>query len=377
MGQDEACRSEPIDWETMTFARRSAETAGAALVSLALAIAGCGTPGPPQPPSLNLPDKVDNLAAVRTGNQVKLTWTMPKRNTDRIRLKSDVVVRMCRLEAANQCALAATLNLAPGAEGSFTDSLPASLAAGAPRPLSYSVELENRNGRSAGPSNLAVVLAGEAPAPVGGFAAEVRKSGIVLRWTAVDAHDAVRIHRKLLTPHSAPEKTGLLTSPAEPVDQDLLVDSDTGVALDKDITFGQTYEYRTQRIARVEVLGSSVELAGDFSLPIRIDAEDVFPPAVPAGLAAVATAGAPGAPASIDLNWEPGTEQDLAGYFVYRREDETPWKRISGEQTLVGPAFHDTDVLPGRTYRYGVSAVDRGGHESGRSAEARETVPNP
>jgi hypothetical protein len=361
----------------MTFAKRSADTARAALVSLALAIAGCGTPGPPQPPSLNLPDRVENLAAVRTGNQVKLTWTMPKRNTDRIPLKSDVVVKVCRLEAANQCTQAATLNFAPGADGAFTDSLPALLATGAPRLLSYSVELENRNGRSAGTSNIAVVLAGEAPAPVGGFAAEERKSGIVLRWTAVDPHDAVRIHRNLLTPHSAPAVAGPLAPPAEPIDQDLLVDSDTGVALDKSIAFGQTYEYRAQRIARIEVGGSSVELAGDVSAPIRIDAQDVFPPAVPSGLAAVATAGAPGAPTSIDLNWEPETEQDLAGYFVYRREDETPWKRISGEQPLVGPGFHDTDVLSGRTYRYGVSAIDRGGHESGRSAEARETAPNP
>jgi hypothetical protein len=361
----------------MTFAKRSAETAGAVLVSLALAIAGCGTPGPPQPPSLNLPDKVDNLAAVRTGNQVMLTWTMPRRNTDKIPLKAEVVVKVCRLEAANQCTLAATLNVAPGAEGAFTDSLTSSLAAGTPRLLSYSVELQNRNGRSAGLSNAAVVLAGEAPAPVGGFAAEVRKNGIVLRWTAVDAHDAVRIYRKLLTPHSTPANAGPLATPAEPVDQNLLVNSDAGVALDKSITLGQTYEYRAQRIARIDVGGSSVELAGDLSAPIRIDAQDVFPPVVPLGLAAVATAGAPGAPASIDLNWEPNTETDLAGYFVYRREDETPWKRISGEQPLLGPAYHDTDVLAGRTYRYGVSAADRGGHESGRSAEARETVPNP
>src|ERR1700692_2842432 len=360
----------------MTFAKRSAETTNAALVSLALAIAGCGTPGPPQPPSLNLADRVENLAAVRTGNQVKLTWTMPKRNTDRIPLKSGVVVRVCRLEVANQCALAATLNFAPGADGAFTDSLPALLAAGAPRLLSYSVELENRNGRSAGPSNAAVILAGEAPAPIGGFAAEVRKSGIVLRWTAFDPHGAVRIHRTLLTPHAAPANEGPLATPPEPVDQNMLVDSDTGVALDKNITFGQTYEYRAQRVARIDVGGSSVELAGDVSAPIRIEALDVFPPAVPAGLAAVATAGAAGAPASIDLNWVPNTEQDLAGYFVYRREDETPWRRISGEQPLVGPGFHDTDVLPGRYYRYGVSAVDRAGHESGRSTEARETVPN-
>ena len=43
----------------------------------ALMVAGCGMPGAPMPPSLNLPDQVGDLSAVRTGGQVALTWTMP------------------------------------------------------------------------------------------------------------------------------------------------------------------------------------------------------------------------------------------------------------------------------------------------------------
>ena len=360
----------------MALAKRSAGT-----TLLALALAGCGVPGPPQPPSLNLPDRVEDLAAVRTGEEVKLTWTMPRRNTDKLPIKTNVTAQVCRRENADPCASVARLDLAPGSPASFQESMPTALASGSPRPLSYTVELQNRSGRSAGASNAAVILAGEAPPPVAGFAAEVRKSGIVLRWTAadraVDPHLAVRLHRKLLTPHEGPKQTGPLATPPEPIDQNLLVDSDAGRALDASITFGNTYEYSAQRVARIQVDGRTVELAGEISPPIRIDAQDVFPPAIPAGLAAVATAGEAGAPPSIDLNWEPDTELDLAGYFVYRREDQTPWQRISGEQPVVGPAFHDATVHPGRTYRYAVSAVDRGGHESGRSAEAQETVPNP
>jgi hypothetical protein len=59
-------------------------------VSLAvcLALSGCGTEGAPMPPSLKLPDPVTDLAAIRAGNQVSLTWKMPKKNTDKLLLKS-------------------------------------------------------------------------------------------------------------------------------------------------------------------------------------------------------------------------------------------------------------------------------------------------
>ncbi len=84
-----------------------------------------------------------------------------------------------------------------------------------------------------------------------------------------------------------------------------------------------------------------------------------------------------GGEAAIDLSWAPDSEADVAGYVVYRRESVGAWERISPAEPVVGPAFHDAHVQPGQTYRYAVSAVDEGGHESARSAETQETVPNP
>jgi fibronectin type 3 domain-containing protein len=110
---------------------------------------------------------------------------------------------------------------------------------------------------------------------------------------------------------------------------------------------------------------------------VRVEALDVFPPAVPTGLAAVATAADATAEPSIDLSWQPVTDADLAGYQVYRREGDAGWQRISPPQPLIGPAFHDTQVQPGHTYRYAVSAIDQGGHEGARSPETEETVPGP
>ena len=362
------------------LAPRASAAAIALTLIAAFALSGCGTPAAPLPPSLNLPQPVTNLEAVRTGNQVTLTWTMPRRNTDKIILKAPMPVQICRGEGSGACLpVPANFTLAPVAAGTFTETLPADLASGAPRPLRYYVEVRNRHARSAGLSNPAVVLAGQAPPPIADLNAEVRKDGIVLRWTQVDPSDAIRLERTLLNPPPANphpnSHPGPLAAPPEPVHQNLDVASDQGRALDKSIVFGQSYEYRAQRLSRIEVDGKSLELAGNISAPVRIEALDVFPPAVPTGLAAVANPPINGEPASIDLSWQPDNEPDLAGYNVYRRQAQSPWQRISGQQPVPAPAYHDATVQPGHTYIYGVSAVDQKGHESTRSADAQETVP--
>lgn len=353
-----------------------------------LFLSGCGMPATPQPPSLHLPEPVSDLTASRVGNQVSLTWTMPKRDTSKVALNPNVAVaaRICRSEStAGACATVANLAFPPGANGAYEETLPPALANGAPRPLNYFVELKSSKGRSAGLSNTATVPAGETPAPVSGLTAEVRKDGIVLRWTPgpSESQTQVRLKRKLLTPTPAKAAAGPLAAPAEPVEQELLVPAGgvRGVALDRDVQLGAMYSYRAQRIARVTIDGKQMELAGPLSAPLRVDAVNVFPPPVPAGLAAVATPGANGAGPSIDLSWQPVTEPDLAGYVVYRREAAAQgqpagaWQRISGAQPVVGPGFHDPNVQPGHTYEYAVTAIGQNGHESARSAPAQETVP--
>ena len=364
---------------------------GLAGMSCALAVSGCGMPSAPLPPSLHLPNLVTNLAATRTGNQVALSWTMPRRDTDRVLLKGNISARVCRETgtekiSAAACETVANLSFAPDAEGTFTDTLSPALASGAPRSLSYFVELKNLKGRSAGLSHAAEVVAGEAPAAVAGLTAEVRKDGVVLRWTP-SAAEAIRLNRKLVAaagekgPSGAKEHKAapdILAAPPTPAEQNLLVEAgaSTGRAIDRQIQLGETYEYKAQRVARVNVNGKTVELAGPFSAPLRVDAKETFLPDAPTGLAAVATLGQTPAGTSIDLSWQPNTEADVVGYAVYRRESGGAWQKISSA-LVVGPGYHDGTVQAGHAYEYAVTAIDEGGHESKQSATARETVPQP
>ena len=391
----------------------AALTAASGLVTSGMA--GCGTPGAPLPPSLNLPDPVSDLSATRTGDVVNLTWTMPGRNTDKLKLKDNIVVRICRREGDGTCTPAdpqpgVALAFGPKADGTFTETLPAALATGAPRRLTYFVELKNKKDRSAGLSNGAVILAGKAPPAVVGLAAVVGKQGVVLHWVpsaspgSTDTSTVIRLHRKLVTAaQPKPQRqTSILAPEPEPIERSLVVETpdQSPRAIDKDIRLGQTYEYRAQRVIRVMLKGpaeskqaqaahpqtaqaqagpsdhdQTLELPGPLSDPIRVDAADIFPPEIPTGLAAIATQTS--TEISIDLSWKANTDADLAGYAVYRREGDGPWQRISPAEPVVGPAFHDARVRPGQPYRYAVTALDQGGHESGRSDEAEETAPQP
>src|ERR1700757_1098900 len=111
-----------------------------------LIAAGCAAPAAPQPPSLKLPAPIDDLTAVRYGNEVRLHWIMPKRATDKVLLKGAQEARICRAIENSPCEVAANQSFKPGASADFIDHLPSVAASGPARPLTYTIELLNING---------------------------------------------------------------------------------------------------------------------------------------------------------------------------------------------------------------------------------------
>lgn len=79
---------------------------------------------------------------------------------------------------------------------------------------------------------------------------------------------------------------------------------------------------------------------------------DIFPPAVPTGLAAVPSEG------GISLIWEPNSEQDFGGYLVLRREAGDATLRQLTNIPIDEARYRDTDVRPGTRYVYSIVAVD-------------------
>lgn len=73
------------------------------------------------------------------------------------------------------------------------------------------------------------------------------------------------------------------------------------------------------------------------------------------------------------LEWNPGLEENLAGYRVYRKDgDQAPFKRVT-PKLLTTPEFVDSGLKNGQPIRYHVTAVLKAGLESGPSNEAEVT----
>lgn len=349
-------------------------------------MAGCALAANPQPPTLWLPAPVKDLAAVREGNGVHLHWTMPRETTDKVKLKGPQRAHFCwswvrsvgtKVTKAAPCTAAGDAMFPPEKPAQFTVTLPGELASGAPGAVDLFVELENPAGKTAGPSNPALVATGTAPPGVTGFGAENRAEGIVLHWdkAAPAAGLVLRIQRVLVKEAGAAKpKDSLGAAPPEQQTLEVsLASDDPGAAVDRDATLNHTWRYTAERVLQVALDQHLLEIAGSASKVVTIDAKDVFPPRVPEGLAAVEDTEAH----AIDLSWLPDTEADLAGYVVYRRDVTAGGtaERISGSKPVVAPSFSDATVVPGHRYAYSVSAVDHDGNESARSGEVEEALP--
>jgi fibronectin type 3 domain-containing protein len=210
----------------------------------------------------------------------------------------------------------------------------------------------------------------------------VTESAVELNW-AVPAGIAAgepaspvtgyRIYRSEIhssVPASSPHE---LAAGKPESDATLLASSETNSYRDTSIVFDYTYVYIVRSVIQVE----GVELESSGSQPVTVTPRDTFPPAAPQGLVAALLPGATPGRFIVDLSWSINLETDLAGYHVYRSEQEGTRGQLVTPDLLPTPAVRDTSVEPGHRYWYTVTAVDRAGNESEPGAPVVVEVTQP
>ncbi len=344
-------------------------------------LSGCGKIGEPLPPIPRAPLIVNELNVTQQGSRLLLSFPLvrPPRAE---RLERIDIFRLIEPESAPPglteeefAARATVISTIPGEQvkpGSSTithqDPLDLRQQAKGLR-YRYAVRLFNRDGRGADFSNYAIItpLTELAAAPMRPTSA-LTQTEIVITW-------------------APPETNENGTSPANIAGYNLYRKTGDNVAklnaqpltvtrfVDKAFQFGVAYEYFVRCLSAQLPAPSNTKLnetiEGNASEALVFTPKDTFAPTAPTSITIASIN------AQVSLFWPSNPEADLAGYNIYRSEDEaaTTDKWIKLNARLHAPTtFRDDRVQVGKRYFYQITAVDTAGNESTRSETKSETV---
>jgi len=340
------------------------------LASAAGSLFGCGVQGTPHPPRLERPAKVTDLSAVQTGQTLEIHFSLPQQTTDGERLTKPLEVEILRAVAPQGTSISKLPEPEVWTRLIREEWLPHAQG----NSVSYTAHLTEREyhdwrGQSlvvavrtltrgfrhraldSDPSNFVDVPIFDVSEPLGSVKCVTTEKAVEVQFppptrslSGDPLHDLAgyRVYR---------------SSTGQPASYELLGETTASPYRDSQFEFGHAYYYQVRT-----VFGKPGHLAmSDASPAVKVTPRDVFPPAPPQGLTSIYSAGA------VELVWTANAEADLAGYNVYRLENE-PAQRVNKE-LLRTPIFRDTTVAPGKTLRYYVTAVDVSGNESKASKE--------
>jgi hypothetical protein len=366
------------------------------VVSIFLISAGCGAPGEPVPPTPVVPVAVKDLEVHQAGDGGELSFTLPLNSISGERLAAPPAVEILRgavkPDGSADAKSFRVVYTIPGAmvenyraDGRvrFNDPIaPEETKAHPGGTVAYLVRTRASQKRASGDSNAVVVRVFPVPAAIASVEARLTESGVELTWTEpsgtsaggpINAITSYRIYRSEIHPSDVASPTqglppGKLESRAT-----LLSSSETNSYRDASTVFDHTYAYTVRSVIRVD--GNDLESSD--SPPVIVTPRDIFPPSVPQGLVAALLPGAAAGTVVVGLSWSINVETDLAGYRVYRSEQEGTRGQLVTPDLLPTPAVRDTSVEPGHRYWYSVTSVDRAGNESAPSAPVVVEVTQP
>jgi hypothetical protein len=363
---------------------------------------GCGAPGEPTERKAPIPVAVTDLAAAQQGDDVVLTFTLPKDSIEHKPLKQVPAVEIYRsFEPASASAKSAAppvaldqstllVTIPPEMVQHFVnrslfryvDTLMAeNFSQNLGRDVVYTVRTRTSSKKISASSNSVSLAIRPAPDPIADLQAEVTREAIVLNWTPpqktlIGGAPPIATYRVYRAESDAPP-SGSTPPGAAPSDAEQRIpfahigDVAAPPFRDLQIQFGKRYLYSVRSVAHYDQV--HVESAdSNFGSAERLD---TFPPSAPEGLIAALIPAQDRTPASFDLSWSISADNDIAGYNIYRSEGAVTRRTKLNPVLLLTPAFRDMNVLAGRHYLYTVRAVNRAGNESPESAVISCDVP--
>jgi hypothetical protein len=387
-----------------------------AFICAAILVSGCGAPGEPAERKAPIPVSIADLAAMQSGNDVVLTFTLPKESVEHKPLKHLPAVEIYRAFGPVSPAVAHAPSPLADASSPAVISVPAGFDLIITIPSQMVGQLASRNQfryvdtlsaedfshnpsgnvtylirtrtspkKVSADSNFAALTVHPAPDPISDLKVDLARDAIVLTWTppqktlvgAMPSIANFAIYRKEsdIAGTKSPETPAPLGPPANPAAKGPVFVHIADVAAppyrDTRVEFGKSYVYSV----RSEVQYGAAHVDSADSNLVTVVRRDTFPPLTPEGLILALIPAQGSTPAYFDLSWSISSDNDIAGYNIYRTEGPGTSKSKLNPVLLLTPAFRDMNVLPGRHYLYTVTAVNRAGNESAESAPVAGEVP--
>jgi fibronectin type 3 domain-containing protein len=366
------------------------------LFSIFLSCAGCGAPGDPTPPSPLVPSAIADLTAHQDGDGVQLSFTLPSTSISGDKLSAPPAVEILRgalrPNGSPDSKSFRVVYTIPGAlvdnyrsDGRmrFTDPIaPEETKANPGSTIAYAVRTRASQKRASADSNVVSLRVFPVPERIASVEARVTESAIELNWPApartsagdpLPAVTGYRIYRSEINSSAASSSAQVLSQGKGETHSSPLAASEVNSYNDTSFSFDRTYVYIIRSVIQVE----NNALESSDSKPVTVTPHDTFSPAAPQGLVAALLPGATPGAFVVDLSWSISLETDLAGYRVYRSEQESTRGQVLNPDLLPTPAVRDTSVQPGHRYWYTVTAVDHAGNESAPSAPVVIDVTQP
>src|SRR5712692_9884644 len=363
---------------------------------LLLLVAGCGAPGEPTPPSPPIPVAITDLAARQAGDAVQLTFTLPTKTLAGEHLTDAPAIEILRgtlkPDGSPDIKSFRAVETIPGAllgEYRTADKVQIinritadELRVHPDRAIAYRVRTRASRKRASADSNTAIVRIRPVPDRITALHATVTESAVELSWSAptrtssgdpLPAISEYRVYRGEIDAASAAAAANDLSQAKWKSPLAFLASSPTNSYRDTAFDFGKTYLYTVRAV----IPGDDSTVESNDSFPAIVTPRDIFPPAVPQGLVAAVLSPGPEATPEVDLSWSINAETDLAGYHVYRSEQQDTPGQLLTPDLLLSPAYRDTSVQPGHRYWYSVTSVDRTGNKSVPTAPVAAEITQP
>jgi hypothetical protein len=382
---------------TMSFAR-SFSSFVFFVIAIATILVGCGAPGDPVAPSPPVPIAITDLSAHQMGDAVALNFSLPSKPIHGDRLLQPPAIEILRGETKpDGSPNLKSLHVVETIPGELAAKYQSDDRTQIITPISpsenrsatgfdavFAVRTRASRKRASTDSNAIKIHIYPVPGPIGEIKSQLVEGAINLTWppvTQTAAGDPItvteyHVYRGELDPKSYDPK---ITGPdvlherfAAPLT--LLGRSNDPRYTDKQFDFGKVYLYIVRSVTTAGKDGLALE-SGD-SDALILKPADTFPPSIPQGVVAAAVENPETTPPSqeVDVSWSINTEQDLAGYRVYRSEREGDKGAFVTQDLLLSPAYRDTSVASGHQYWYSVTAVDLSGNESAPSPQVAADV---